>query len=82
MKECYLPMLRTIATAELEKFAGVAVLLLMMLLEKVPENGITVVKKFFQDKVEVHIGVNFFYFWVRMKCVTRIISFYVYSLNF
>jgi len=59
MKECYLPMLRTIATAELEEFADVAVFLLMMLLEKVPENGITVVTEHFQDKLEVGVYIPF-----------------------
>ena len=79
MKECYLPMLRTIATAELEKFADVAVFLLMMLLKKVPENCITDVRKLFHDKLEV--GVYIYPFTlsvVRMERVTYVRAFPFY----
>ena len=105
-EECYLSMLKTIATAalpgfrlvnataelsgfgemqlviataELKGFAKVAVFLLMMLLEKVPKNGITDVRKLFQDKLEV--GVYIYPFTlsvVRMERVTYVRAFPFY----
>ena len=52
-EQCYLPMLRKIATAELEYFPMVAVFLVMMLLEKVSKKGTSKVAKLFQDKQDV-----------------------------
>ena len=41
VKEHFLPALKTIATTELEAFREVAPLMLIMLLHKMPENGIS-----------------------------------------
>ena len=58
MKEHFLPALKTIATTELEEFRVVAVYMLMMLLNKKPENGISLVTNALPSKVYACIQYN------------------------